>query len=69
MVDRSPGFFDLDDRLAEVCLAKGDGLERVQALIDFEIARPAPPKPAGPRADRSAAAGRASIMPLMFGLL
>ena len=27
MVDRSPGFFDLDDRLAELS-AKGDSLER-----------------------------------------
>ena len=32
MVDRSPSFFDLDDRLAELSL-KGDGLERVRALI------------------------------------
>jgi transposase, IS5 family len=41
MVDRSPGFFDLDGRLAELS-AKGDGLERVQALVDFEMFRPAP---------------------------
>ena len=40
MVDRSPGFFDLDDRLAELS-AKGDDLERVKALVDFEMFRPA----------------------------
>lgn len=40
MVDRSPGFFDLQDRLAELS-ARGDDLERVKALVDFEIFRPA----------------------------
>ena len=34
MVDRSPGFFDLDDRLAELS-AKGDDLERVKAFVEF----------------------------------
>ena len=43
--------FDLDDRLAELS-AKGDGLERVQALVDFEMFRPAL-EAAVPRADRS----------------
>jgi hypothetical protein len=38
MVDRLPGFFDVDDRLAS---AKGDDLERVKALVDFEMFRPA----------------------------
>ena len=33
MVVRSPGFFDVDGRLAELS-AKGDGLERVKALVD-----------------------------------
>ena len=40
MVDRLPGFFDVDDRLAELS-AKGDDLERVKALVDFEMFRPA----------------------------
>ena len=40
MVDRTPRFFDADDRLAELS-GKGDDLERVKALADFEIFRPA----------------------------
>lgn len=35
MVDWSPGFFDVDDRLAELP-AKGDDLERVKALQTAE---------------------------------
>jgi transposase, IS5 family len=46
-----PGFFDVDERLA-VLSAKGDDLERVKALVDFEIFRPAL-EAAVPRADRS----------------
>lgn len=30
-----PGFFDVENRLRELS-AKGDGLERIAALIDFE---------------------------------
>ena len=60
MVDRSPGLFDLDDRLAELS-AKGDGLERVQALLDFEMFRPALVPPFRAPIDRRAA-GRPSIM-------
>ena len=67
MVDRSPGFFDLDDRLAELS-AKGDGLERVQALVDFEMFRLAL-EAAVPRADRSKG-GRPAFDPvLMFKVL
>jgi transposase, IS5 family len=51
MVGRAPGFFDVDERLAELS-AKGDDLERVKALVDFEIFRPAL-EAAVPRADRS----------------
>lgn len=51
MVDRSPGFFDFDDRLAELS-AKGDNLERVKAVVGFEMFRPAL-EAAVPRADRS----------------
>ena len=39
MVDRLTGFFDLDGRIVELS-AKGDGLERVQALVNFEMFRP-----------------------------
>lgn len=33
------GFFDVDDRLKELS-AKGDDLERLNAIVDFEIFRP-----------------------------
>ena len=67
MVDRSPGFFDLDDRLAELT-AKGDDLERVKALVDFEMFRPA--LEAGvPRADRSKGGRPAFDHILMFKVL
>ena len=59
MVDRSPGFFDLDDRLAELS-AKGDGLERVQALVDFEMF-PQRSKPQCRAPIDQRAAGRPSI--------
>ncbi|TLG77590.1 transposase [Methylocystis sp. B8] len=36
----SPGFFDVDERLAELS-AKGDDLERLNALVDFELFRAA----------------------------
>ena len=64
MVDRSPGFFDLDDRLAELS-AKGDDLERVKALIDFEMFRPAL-EAAVPHADRSKGGRPAFAHVLMF---
>ena len=44
--------FDLDDRLAELS-AKGDGLERVQALVDFEMFLPGARSRRSWRADRS----------------
>lgn len=34
-----PGFFDVDSRLRELS-AKGDDLERISALVDFELFRP-----------------------------
>jgi transposase, IS5 family len=67
MVDRSPSFFDLDDRLAELSL-KGDGLERVQALVDFEMFRPAL-EAAVPRADRLKGGRPAFDHVLMFKVL
>jgi IS5 family transposase len=48
---RQPGFFDLEERLAGLS-AKGDGLERLSAVIDFELFRPELER-AVPRADRS----------------
>ena len=36
---RAPGLFDVDARLRELS-AKGDDLERVNALVDFEAFRP-----------------------------
>lgn len=51
MAEQMPGFFDIEDRLRELS-AKGDDLERVKALVDFEIFRAAL-EAAVPRADRS----------------
>lgn len=51
MAKGTAGFFDVDERLADLS-AKGDDLERVNALVDFEIFR-APLEAAVPRGDRS----------------
>ena len=67
MVDRSPGFFDIDLRLADLS-AKGDNLERVKALVAFEIFRPAL-EAAVPRADRSKGGRPAFDHVLMFKVL
>jgi transposase, IS5 family len=67
MVDRSPGFFDVDLRLADLS-AKGDDLERVKALVDFEMFRPAL-EAAVPRADRSKGGRPAFDHVLMFKVL
>jgi len=67
MVDRSPGFFDIDLRLADLS-AKGDDLKRVKALVDFEIFRPAL-EAAVPRADRSKGGRPAFDHVLMFKVL
>lgn len=48
---RMPGFFDIDKRLQELT-AKGDGLQRVNALVDFEMLREAL-ETAVPRGHRS----------------
>jgi IS5 family transposase len=45
------GFFDLDERLSELS-AKGDDLEQLNAIIDFDLFRPDLAR-AVPRADRS----------------
>ena len=46
-----PGFFDVDERLKELS-AKGDDLERLNAIVDFEMFR-ADLERAVPRSDRS----------------
>jgi IS5 family transposase len=51
MAKGAPGFFDVDERLAELS-AKGDDLERVKAVVDFEMFRPLL-EAAVPRGDRS----------------
>ena len=38
MADRTPGLLDVDTRLAEIS-AKGDGLEQLATLVDFELFR------------------------------
>lgn len=67
MISREPGLFDVDERLAELT-AKGDDLERVKALVDFEMFRSAL-EVAVPRADRSKG-GRPAFDPVfMFKIL
>lgn len=39
-----PGFFDFEERLAELS-AKGDDLEQLNSLIDFEMFRALPAHP------------------------
>lgn len=51
MTKEAPGFFDVDERLAELS-AKGDDLERLSALVDFELFRSSL-EIAVPRGDRS----------------
>ena len=64
---RQPGFFDLDARLAELS-AKGDDLERISGLVDFEIFRP-DLKRAVPRADGSRGGRPAFDQVLMFKIM
>src|SRR5215831_13555785 len=46
-----PGFFDVDERLKDIS-AKGDDLERLNQIVDFEVFR-ADLERAAPRSDRS----------------
>jgi IS5 family transposase len=55
-----PGFFDVDERYA-VLSAAGDPLERLSAVVDFEIFRPVLDA-ALARSDRSRG-GRRPMMP------
>jgi len=61
-----PGFFDVEERLKELS-AKGDALERLSGVVDFELfrrdlERAGPPAMAA-RAWSSAATLSASFMP------
>ena len=64
---REPGLFDIDARLRELS-AKGDDLERVNALVDFEAFRPELEQ-AVPRADRSKGGRPPYDHVLMFRIL
>jgi len=66
MVDQ-PGFFDLSDRLRELS-AKGDDLERIAALVEFEGFRPELER-AVPRSDGSKGGRPAFDRVLMFKVL
>jgi transposase len=61
------GFFDVEERLAELS-AKGDDLERVKALVDFELFRAAL-ETAVPRAERSKGGRPPFDHVLMFKIL
>jgi IS5 family transposase len=62
-----PGFFDVDERLRELS-AKGDGLERIAALVDFERFRPELER-AVPRSDGAKGGRPAFDYVLMFKVL
>ena len=61
------GFFDVDDRLKELS-AKGDDLERLNAIVDFEVFRPGLAR-AVPRSDGSKGGRPAFDHVLMFKVL
>ena len=62
-----PGFFDVDERLKELS-AKGDSLERLSAVVDFELFR-ADLERTVPRSDRSKGGRPAFDHVLMFKTL
>ena len=64
MAERQPGFFDVEDRLRELS-AKGDDLERIASLVDFEGFRPELER-AVPRSDGSKGGRPAFDHVLMF---
>ena len=51
---RQPGFFDVDERLRELS-AKGDDLELIAGLVDFEMFRPELERACPARTDRRVA--------------
>jgi IS5 family transposase len=67
MAARTAGFFDVDERLADLS-AKGDDLERVKALVDFEMFRPLL-EAAVPRSDRQKGGRPPFDHVLMFKIL
>ena len=67
MAKGTPGFFDVDARLAELS-AKGDDLERMKSLVDFELFRKAL-EAAIPRAERSKGGRPPFDHVLMFKIL
>ena len=62
-----PGFFDVEERLKELS-AKGDDLERLNAIVDFEMFR-ADLERAVPRSDRSRGGRPPYDQVLMFRVL
>ena len=67
MAKGTRGFFDVEERLAALS-AKGDDLERVKALVDFELFRAAL-ETAVPRAERSTGGRPPFDHVLMFKIL
>jgi IS5 family transposase len=57
------GFFDIDERLKELS-AKGDALERLNSVVDFELFR-ADLERSVPRSDRSKG-GRPAFDPVLM---
>ena len=64
---QQPGLFDVDERLRELS-AKGDALERIAGLVDFEMFRPELER-AVPRSDGSKGGRPAFDHVLMFKVL
>lgn len=64
---RQPGFFDVEERLRELS-AKGDDLERIAGLVDFEMFRPEL-EAAVPRSDGAKGGRPAFDHVLMFKVL
>ncbi|HTR15302.1 MAG TPA: IS5 family transposase [Roseiarcus sp.] len=67
MAGRAPGFFDIDERLADLS-AKGDDLERLAGVVDFELFRAAL-EAAVSRGDRSKGGRPPFDAVLMFKIL
>ena len=64
---RDPGFFDAEERLKALS-AKGDDLERIKSVVDFEVFRPDLER-AVPRSDGAKGGRPAFDHVLMFKVL